>query len=75
MTYIIGALCSLSCCFLFVLLMLAIIGGMFLRKKGKQKVTAREAIQAGMEQSRAFIRGEKSREQMLQEEDEEERRR
>lgn len=74
MTYIISGVCSLLCCLLFFVLVLAIIGMMFLRKKGKKNVTAKDAILAGAEVSRAFVRGEKTREQLLAEEDEEERR-
>lgn len=71
-TYIVSALCSLTCCFLFFVLVLAIVGSMFLKKRGKKNVSAAEAIRAGAEVSRAFVRGEKTREQLLAEEDEEE---
>lgn len=64
---IISLLCSGTCCLLFVVLLLAIIGMMVLRKRGKKKVSAKEAIQAGADASRAFIRGSKSREELLRE--------
>ena len=69
MTWIISLLCSGLCCLLFVVLFFALIGMMFLRKRGKKNVGAREAVQAGVELSRAFVRGEKTREQLLAEED------
>lgn len=64
---VLGLLCSGSCCLLFVVLLLAIIGTIFLRKRGKKKVSAKEAIRAGADVSRAFIRGQKSREELLRE--------
>lgn len=64
---VLSLVCSASCCLLFVVLFLAIIGAVFLRKRGKKKVTAREAIKVGADVSRAFIRGQKSREQLLRE--------
>lgn len=72
-TYIISAVCSLLCCFLFFVIILALIGSMFLKKKGKTNASPKEMIMAGAEVSRAFVRGDKTREQLLAEEDEEER--
>lgn len=72
--YIISALSSLCCCFGFFLIFFGIIGFMVLRKRGKKNVTVTEAIQEGAEMSRAFVRGGKSREQLLAEEEEEENR-
>lgn len=71
--YIASALSSLCCCFGFMLLFFGIIGFMMLRKRGKKSVSVTEAIQEGAEMSRAFVRGGKSREQLLAEEEEEER--
>ena len=66
-----SAISSLCCCLAFVLFILLIIGVLTMRKKGKKKVTAREAIATGADQvSRVFVRGQKSREEMLAEEDE-----
>ena len=62
---ILSLLCSGTCCLLFVVLLLAIVGMMVLRKRGKKKVSAKEALQAGADASRAFIRGSKSREELL----------
>jgi len=64
---ILGLLCSGSCCLVFFVLFLAIVGTIFLRKRGKKKVSAREAIKVGADVSRAFIRGQKSREELLRE--------
>ncbi|MFZ5479417.1 MAG: hypothetical protein ACOZNI_21815 [Myxococcota bacterium] len=71
-TLILSLLSSLCCCSGFVLIFLLIVGMMVLRKKGKKNVSAKEAIQAGAEVSRAFVRGKKTREELLAEEDEEE---
>lgn len=68
-TWIVSLLCSGLCCLLFVVLFFALIGMVFLRKRGKKNVGAREAVEAGVELSRAFVRGEKTREQILKEED------
>lgn len=65
---IIGSLlCSSICCVIFVLFFLLIIGMMVMRKKGKKKVSVKQAIQAGADASRAFVRGSKSREELLRE--------
>lgn len=75
MTYLISGICSLLCCLLFFVLVLVIIGSMFLKKRGKKNASVAEAFKAGAEVSRAFVRGEKTREQLLAEEDEEEKKR
>lgn len=56
---IVSALLSLLCCggtlFLFVL----ILGFVLLRRRGKKEVTAREAMNAGVESvSQVFVRGQ-----------------
>jgi H2-forming N5,N10-methylenetetrahydromethanopterin dehydrogenase-like enzyme len=74
-SYALYCLCCLTCCLVTVVLLLAIIGSMFMKKKGKKPVSIKEAVVAGAEVSRAYVRGGKSREQLLAEEDEEEKRR
>jgi high-affinity Fe2+/Pb2+ permease len=65
----VGSLLCCGSCFLFVVL---IVGWMVLRKRGK-KASPRQAVVVGVqEMSRAFVRGMKSREELLREEDEEE---
>ncbi len=68
-TQIVGSLCSCFCCCLFwVVIIIGIIGLLRMRKKGK-KATAVEVFQEGYEASRAFVRGQKTREQLLAEDD------
>ncbi len=64
---VISLLCSGLCCLFFFVLFLALVGMLVLRKRGKKKVKIGEAIQAGADASRAFVRGSKSREQLLRE--------
>jgi len=72
---IIGILVSLLCCGGFVLVFLAIVGFVLLRRRGKTNATTKEAVSvAAEEMSRAFVRTGKSREQLLREEEEEDRR-
>lgn len=72
--YIIASLGSLLCCGFCFFLFVLILGFMLLRKKGKKEITVKAALDAGADASRAFIRGGKSREQLMAEEEEEERR-
>jgi hypothetical protein len=75
-TYLIAGLSSLCCCLGFFLILFLIVGLLFLRKKGKQDISAQEAVKVGAEQvSQMFVRPKKSREELMREEDEEERRR
>lgn len=68
---VVGSLLCCGSCFLFVVLL---IGWMVLRKRGR-KASPRQAVVVGVqEMSRAFVRGLKTREELLREEDEEERR-
>ena len=73
-SYICSAL-SCFCCFGGFLLIICLVVGMtFLRKKGKKDIGAREAVVAGAEQvSQMFVRPKKSREELMREEDEDER--
>ena len=65
---IISLLCSLTCCLLFVVIILAAIGFMVSRKSGKKKkLSAKQAVKLGADVSRAFIRGDKTREELLRE--------
>lgn len=75
-TLIYGLSClgSLLCCGFCFFLFVLILGFMLLRKKGKKEISVKDALDAGADASRAFIRGGKSREQLLAEEEEEERR-
>ncbi|MBM4364650.1 MAG: hypothetical protein FJ102_00430 [Deltaproteobacteria bacterium] len=70
-TSLIGSIVGCTCCCLFWVFVIVLIAGvMALRKKGK-KVTAKEAVTEGVEQvSRVFVRGNKTREEMLREDDE-----
>ena len=71
--YIVSALASLLCCGGGFLLFLLILGFVFLRKRGKKNISVKEAVSTGADMSRAFIRGQKTREQLLAEEEEEDR--
>lgn len=71
--YIVAALSSLLCCGGAFLIFLLILGFVFLRKRGKKDISVKEAMSTGADMSRAFIRGGKTREQLLAEEEEEER--
>ena len=76
MTYLIAGLSSLCCCMGFFLVLFLVVGMMFLRKRGKKDISAQEAVKVGAEQvSQMFVRPKKSREELMREEDEEERRR
>lgn len=70
--YLLGCSC---CCFFWVFVILLIVGLMRLRKKGKTDAGVKEMLNEGYEASRAFVRGNKTREQLLAEEDEQENRR
>ncbi len=80
MTTLVSALSSLvlpalgcfCCCIFWVFVIILIIGLLRMRKKGK-KATPVEVFQEGFEASRAFVRGQKTREQLLAEEDDEAR--
>ena len=67
-------LSSLCCCGGFFLLLFLVLGMTLLRKKGKKDITPREAVVAGAEQvSQMFILPKKSREELMRDEDENER--
>jgi UPF0716 family protein affecting phage T7 exclusion len=54
---VVSVLCSLMCFGAGVLVLLAILGFMMLRRRGKQNVTAKEAVAAGAERvSQVFRR-------------------
>lgn len=74
LSYLLSALSCLCCCFFWVFVIILIVGLLRMRKKGK-KASPVEAFQEGYEASKAFVRGQKTREQLLAEEDEEENRR
>jgi hypothetical protein len=75
-SYIISGLSCLCCCTGSLLLLFLIVGMMFLRKRGQKDISAQEAVKVGAEQvSQMFVRPKKSREEMMREEDEQERRR
>jgi UPF0716 family protein affecting phage T7 exclusion len=68
LSLLLSLLCSLSCCLLFVVLVLAVVGFVVYRKGGKkEKLSPQAAVKLGADASRAFIRGEKSREDLLRE--------
>lgn len=69
---ILGCTC---CCFFWVFVILLVVGLMRLRKKGKTDAGVKDMLNEGYEASRAFVRGGKTREQLLAEEDEQENRR
>jgi hypothetical protein len=74
LSIVIAALSSLCCCLGFVLFVLFLVGFLFLRKRGQKAATPVEAVRAGADQvSRAFVRTNKTREQLYAEEEEEER--
>ncbi len=73
-SYLIYGLSCLCCCLFWVFVIILIVGLLRMRKKGK-KANAVEAFNEGYEASKAFVRGQKTREQLLAEEDEEEGRR
>lgn len=70
-TIIASSISCLCCCTGSSLLFLLIVGVVVLRRRGK-KVTAAEAFATGAEVSRAFVRGQKTREELMAEEDAEE---
>lgn len=73
--YIVSLVSCLLCCTGAALLICLFVGMTFLRKKGKKNVTPKEAVKAGAEQvSQMFIKPKKTREQLMAEEEEEERR-
>ena len=75
-TYLIAGLSTFCCCLGFFLFLFLIVGFLFLRKKGNQSISPQEAVKVGAEQvSQMFVRPKKSREELMREEDEEERRR
>lgn len=68
LSWLISLLCCSSCCLLFVVLVLAVIGFMVSKKRGKKKqLSPAQAVKLGADVSRAFIRGEKTREELLRE--------
>ncbi|MFN7142639.1 MAG: hypothetical protein ACK4YP_02605 [Myxococcota bacterium] len=70
------SLSGLCCCMGFFLLLFLVVGLLFLRKRGKKDISPQEAVKVGAEQvSQMFVRPKKSREELMREEDEEERRR
>ena len=76
MVSIIGSLLGCFCCCLFWVFVILLIWGLLrLRKKGKTDAGVKDMLNEGYEASRAFVRGGKTREQLLAEEDEEENRR
>ena len=75
MSIVIYLLSCSCCCFFWVFVILLIVGLMRLRKKGKTDAGVKEMLNEGYEASRAFVRGNKTREQLLAEEDEQENRR
>lgn len=75
MTYVIYLLSCSCCCIFWVFVILLIVGLMRLRKKGKTDAGMKDMLNEGYEASRAFVRGNKTREQLLAEEDEQENRR
>ena len=56
-------------------MILLVWGLLRLRKKGKKDAGVKDMLNEGYEASRAFVRGGKSREELLAEEDEQENRR
>lgn len=75
-TLIISVLSSLCCCGGFFLLLFLVLGMVLLRKRGKKDISPKEAVVAGAEQvSQMFVRPKKSREELMRDEDEDERRR
>jgi hypothetical protein len=74
-TIIAVALSCLCCCIFSVFVILLVWGLLRLRKKGKTDAGVKDMLNEGYEASRAFVRGGKTREQLLAEEDEEENRR
>lgn len=74
LTLIISLVSSLCCCLGFFLLLFLIVGILFLRKRGKKNITPKEAVVVGAEQvSQMFVRNKKSREELMREEDENDR--
>jgi hypothetical protein len=73
---IISSLLGCFCCCLFWVFVILLVWGLLrLRKKGKTDAGVKDMLNEGYEASRAFVRGGKTREQILAEEDEEENRR
>lgn len=72
---ILGLVCSLLCCAGFALIILAIVGFMLLRRRGKKDIKVTDAVAAGADSvSRAFTRSGKSRAEMYADEEDDERR-
>ncbi len=71
-SYLIYLLSCSCCCIFWVFVILLIVGLMRLRKKGKTDAGMKDMLNEGYEASRAFVRGNKTREQLLAEEDEQE---
>jgi len=73
---LIGPLLGCFCCCIFWVFVVLLVWGLLrLRKKGKTDAGVKDMLNEGYEASRAFVRGGKTREQILAEEDEEENRR
>lgn len=73
LTIILSLLSSLCCCLGFVFIIIVIVGMLAMRKRGK-KGTAKEIMSVGVEEvSRAFVKSKKSREEMMREEEENDR--
>lgn len=67
---IISLLCSGMCCLFFLFMFLFIVGFMVMRKRGKKVASTgdvRDAVKEGLDASRAFVRGSKTREELLRE--------
>jgi len=64
-----GLSCCFSslCCLMAFVIFLFIIGRMVMKKKGKEPQTVKDTIKVGADVTRGFIRGTKSREQLLRE--------
>ena len=76
MINIIASLLSCLCCCIFCVFVILLVWGLLrLRKKGKKDAGVKDMLNEGYEASRAFVRGGKSREELLAEEDEQENRR
>ncbi len=71
-TIVLSALSCFCCCIFWVFVIILVVGVLRMRKKGK-KATPVDVFQEGFEASRAFVRGQKTREQLLNEEDDEAR--
>ena len=70
---IVVALSGLLCCFGSVFIIFIAFGFILLRRRGKKKITAKEAVSAAAEQvSQVFVRGQGGLSALDDEEDEDE---